>query len=214
MGLPIDIFGQLVLQSADKQHLETLLFRALIRLLCRLTGIDMNNAYETTRMEEDFNKWHDTLPSGFSARITWPSSIPTSTPEAEVEIEAWYSSDTCALSIIYYHMARMLLLLIHRPTTHLRAWAPVAHSDFFVAYQSLQQDLRRHALHILSIARGKPDDRVRKYMLQPLYVAGRCLTNGDERREVLSFLEEMGVEMGVATAYRTEELVKEWGGMP
>ncbi|MCJ1271014.1 hypothetical protein MMC22_010913 [Lobaria immixta] len=47
--------------------------------------------------------------------------------------------------------------------------------------------------------------------IQPLYVAGQCLTDPRERRVILDLLRNIEIDLGWATEYRVEQLLKEWG---
>ena len=71
---------------------------------------------------------------------------------------------------------------------------------------------RRHAKVIVSIALGHPDDATtRVYLVQPLYVAGRSLTEAAERRSLVDILVAIEEDTGVATGYRVADLCEEWG---
>lgn len=52
---------------------------------------------------------------------------------------------------------------------------------------------------------------MRIHALQPLYVAGQCLTGEGERRVVLDLLRGVERETGWCTEYRVRGLKGEWG---
>ncbi|KAE8330429.1 hypothetical protein BDV39DRAFT_213142 [Aspergillus sergii] len=214
MGLPLDDSGNLMPSYIDEAHAETILFKALIRLMCQLVNSDMGNSVEWNAINEQFDRWQAILPLSFSSTITWPplagSDVAQQATPSELFIhESWFPRDVCAISMAFYHMGRMLLL-IHRPV---EAFLRSSHNnpDLLTAYHTLQQDLRRHAMEILAIARGAPNSTVRKYLLQPLYVAGRCLADTGERQELLGILQQIDDDLGVFTDYRQKDLSEEWG---
>jgi hypothetical protein len=47
--------------------------------------------------------------------------------------------------------------------------------------------------------------------VQPLFVAGQCLTETRERRIILDLLRGIESDLGWATDYRVRQLLKEWG---
>ncbi|KAF7596392.1 hypothetical protein BBP40_002136 [Aspergillus hancockii] len=106
-------------------------------------------------------------------------------------------------------MARMLML-INRPVER---FLQQSHnqSGILATYHTLQQDLRRHAVEIIPIARGTPSETVRKYLLQPLYVAGRCLVSANDRQSLLAILKAIDYDLGVFTGFRQKDLSEEWG---
>ena len=61
------------------------------------------------------------------------------------------------------------------------------------------------------IACSRPEASVRVHSTQPLFVAGQCLTHHRERKVVLDLLRSIEVDLGWATEYRVEQLIKEWG---
>ena len=52
---------------------------------------------------------------------------------------------------------------------------------------------------------------VMKYMTQPLYVAGRCLSSWNERLEVVGLLRRIENSIGQGTEYRVFKLADDWG---
>ena len=61
------------------------------------------------------------------------------------------------------------------------------------------------------IACSRPEASVRVHSTQPLFVAGQCLTHYSERKVVLDLLRSIETDLGWATEYRVEQLIKEWG---
>lgn len=61
------------------------------------------------------------------------------------------------------------------------------------------------------IACSRPEASVKVHSTQPLFVAGQCLTHYSERKVVLDLLRSIERDLGWATEYRVEQLIKEWG---
>ena len=61
------------------------------------------------------------------------------------------------------------------------------------------------------IACSRPEASVRVHSTQPLFVAGQCFTHHREREVVLNLLRSIEIDLGWATEYRVEQLIKEWG---
>jgi len=214
MGLPLDDMGHFVVDFAAETQVEAFFFKALVRLLCQLVNLEAGDTPQWTRMDDAFNRWYDMLPPSFSCSIDWPCSTAKDEeqiPSTEtVYHESWFCSDLCAITMSFYHMARMLLL-IHRPVDVFLTGQPQNALDVLSTYYSLQRDLRQHAMKIIPIARAIPDDRVRKNLLQPLYTAGRSLFDTNDRQDLLDILLEIESDLGFATEYRLKDLSGEWG---
>lgn len=126
--------------------------------------------------------------------------------------KAWFLSSTSAMAATYFHMAKILLLK-SMPGDLFAAMSasPGGAPDWSVAYPKLHQQMASHARRILAIALGSPPIAVRLHMLQPLYVAGRCLSDVHHQDVLLDVLRGMEVKMGMATGYRVKDLLREWG---
>jgi hypothetical protein len=213
MGLPLDDSGYLMPDYIHGVDAESILFKALIRLMYQLVNSDLGNLVEWNAVNAQFDRWQAILPLTFSPAISWPPSAEDdaqgAAPPQLFSHEAWFPRDVCALSMAFYNMAR-ILLLVHRPLeVFLRN--SQHNADLLSSYHSLQQSLRGHAIEIISIARGAPNSSVRKYLLQPLYVAGRCLADTGDREELLDILRQIDNDLGVFTDYRQKDLCEEWG---
>lgn len=114
----------------------------------------------------------------------------------------------CASTMQSFHMARTILL-INRP--HESTARRSTLSDRLHSYRAIEREVRFHAHEICGIALGRPEGSVRIHQVQPLFVAGQCLTEDRERRIVLDLLREIESDLGWATDYRVKKLLKEWG---
>lgn len=206
MGLPLDSDGHFMTNFAREAPLEAILFKALVRIMCQLMNCDLGDIAQWTKMNEDFDRWQNAVPPSFYIPIAWPPVEANPAPIADpFSREIWFASDICAITLAFYHMARMVLLA-KRPIRPTRDG-----NDLLGTYHSVQHDLRKHAMEIIPIMHAMPSETVQKYMLQPLYVAGRSLTDGTERRSLLCILRGMGDDFGLFTDYRIQDLCEEWG---
>ncbi|KAL4785015.1 hypothetical protein BJX76DRAFT_325780 [Aspergillus varians] len=210
MGVPLDRYGNLVADFPGDAELETILFKALIRIMCQMLSSDLTDRTQWNKVNEKFDHWQNAVPPSFYIPIAWPPAesnpVPSTDPFAR---EIWFESDICAITLAFYHMARMIML-INRPINLLVQQSRDG-NDLLGTYNTLQQDLRKHAMEIIPMMHAIPSETVRKYMLQPLYVAGRSLTDDLERRSLLRILRAMGDDFGLFTDYRIQDLCEEWG---
>ncbi|KAL3458309.1 hypothetical protein BJX64DRAFT_302060 [Aspergillus heterothallicus] len=210
MGLPLNDQGYLMIGSAERQ-LESILFKGLLRMMCQLVNSDLSSARQWTILKESFDRWQAIVPQSFYIPITWPPvAEPSTTQSADAFArEIWFSSDMSAITLAFYHMSR-IILLVNRPMD-LFIYQTGDRDDLLSAYNTLQQELRQHAMEIIPIMHAMPSETVQKYMLQPLYVAGRCLTDERERKGLLQILRNMADDFGLFTDDRIKDLCQEWG---
>jgi hypothetical protein len=108
----------------------------------------------------------------------------------------------------HYHMAR-ILLLINKPHESTSRRATI--TNRLNSYRSIENEIRLHSREILGIGLARPEGSVRINSLQPLFVAGQCLTDPRERRTTIRLLRAIDADLGWATEYRVKQLLKEWG---
>lgn len=208
MGLPLGGNHDHLTGLSQNADAETILFKSLVRLICRLFNADLSDSSQWTDMSERFDIWQSSVPGSFYIPITWPlaESIPTVIDPFTREI--WFANDISAITIAFYHMARMILL-VNRPM-EVFSRDTCGHEDL-ERYSTLQHDLQKHAMEIIPIMNAMPSETVQKHMLQPLYVAGRCLIDDQERQGLLRILSGMSDDFGLFTDYRMRDLCQEWG---
>lgn len=162
-------------------------------------------------LEKELEVWHQGLPDTFKPCARLPpvsdGGIGSFSPRT-VFSEIWYSIPMCASTMQSYHMAR-ILLLINKP--HESTARATTVSNRLYSYRSIEMEVRYHAHEICGIALGRPEGSVRIHQVQPLFVAGQCLTESRERRVVLEILHGIENDLGWATDYRIKQLLKEWG---
>lgn len=165
------------------------------------------------RLETELDAWYSGLPDTFQpcARIE-PSNIEhyksMGDPDLATLQEIWHSLPMCASIMQHYHMAR-ILLLINKPheTTGRRNTITLR----LQSYRSIEAEIGFHSREILGIALSRPDGSVRINSLQPLFVSGQCVTDARERRVAIRMLRAIESDLGWATEYRVQQLLKEWG---
>jgi hypothetical protein len=234
MGLPLDNSGRFnkncMATDSITEHSDTdeIALRAIFRLMCKLVNhivstpranaspqnsainrSDANFAAISAWMDlkNEFVDWLSALPHSFQPDIVRRRVISDEGPTSEVFAnEVWLANSQCSVGLMYYHMA-MILLFVHQPSqlfTH-------GTSDWLHTYRSFRKELLKHVGELLAIALGSPEDAVRMHMLQPLYVAGRCMTKEADQRKLIEMLESIENDVGIATGYRVKALIEEWG---
>ncbi|TVY65642.1 Transcriptional regulatory protein moc3 [Lachnellula suecica] len=161
-------------------------------------------------LEKELDIWHKGLPDTFKPCARLPpitdGSVPADSPRATFS-EIWYSMSMCASTMQSYHMARTILL-INKPHESTARRSTI--SNRLTSYRSIETEVRHHTHEICGIALGRPEGSVRIHQVQPLFVAGQCLTDNRERRIVLDLLRGVESDLGWATDYRVKKLLKEW----
>lgn len=231
MGLLIEDNGSLTtgaspnsLANTAEHARDKALSYTLIRYLCKLINYLAPSSHLDTMLiqprlafmslEDHFQAWFQTISPSFLADGTFFTDRGSS--EAAPDLfsrELWFSNDLCATTMMYYHMACMLLL-IHRPSELLPGDAAVGGRtsfDLLRAFRDVEHKLQGHASEVISIVRGTPCDAVRLRAIQPLYVAGRCCTQTEDRNRLVGMLREIEDDLGIVTGYRVEALLQEWG---
>lgn len=169
-------------------------------------------AYNRNKQRSLMNRW-DQLNSELGV---WYAGLPeTFRPVAKLSANAcpfselWYSMPMCGSAIQHYHLAR-ILLLANKPTDSTFVRRSLA-SKISSIRSSHNDELRFHSYEICGVAAARPEGSVRIHSLQPLYVAGQCLTETRERHAVLEVLRDIETDLGWATEYRVNQLLKDWG---
>ncbi|KAL8638064.1 MAG: hypothetical protein Q9228_004743 [Teloschistes exilis] len=155
------------------------------------------------RLSLEMESWYNGLPETFM-----PSAIISAHPEGADLTEVWHSVPVCAATVISWHMAQVLMLVNKPqevPTRRITVAARVK------AFRTMQSEIGYHSRQIVGLCLARPEGGVRIHALQPLFVAGQCLTEDVERRVVLDLLKGIERDLGWATEYRVQQLRHEWG---
>ena len=151
MGLPLDESGHLAYECIGESDQETKSLQALVRLLSKLITLSRKRNKSMTEwnsLELEITEWYNVLPPAFRSSITQP--LPTPIDEIENPSEIWFASDTCAIVVSFYHMARILLHLNRPKISNSRS--NKKRRDKINANDSVQWDLSYHSRQIMSIA--------------------------------------------------------------
>ena len=163
-------------------------------------------------LRHQLDVWFEGLPETFkpcvrlepSRDISQAGKERASTPFSEI----WYSVPMCGSTMQSYHMAR-ILLLINKPHETTARRSTVANR--LKSYCSIAAEVEYHSRQVVGIALSRPEASIRIHQLQPLFVAGQCLTQPGERRVILDLLRGIEADLGWATEYRVQQLLREWG---
>lgn len=147
--------------------------------------------------------WNHGIPETFM-----PSAIIPVHPHGADLTEVWHSVPVCAATILSWHFAQVLMLVNKPHDTPTRRTTVAARVN---SYRNLQSEIAFHTRQILGLCLARPEASVRIHALQPLFVAGQCLTDDAERRVVLDLLRGIEQDLGWATEYRVQQLLQEWG---
>lgn len=155
--------------------------------------------------------WHESLPRDMRPYAkTRPSQkhLAEDSDASSIFDETFISEPTCAITLQLYHFARTLIFK-HNPGRDQEANTSTA--SRLRLYRQASEEARRHSREICSIAIGQSNPAVLPEMLQPLYLAGRCLKIREERITIVSLLRDIQTTTGFPTEYRVQDLLLDWG---
>lgn len=196
-------------QTSQSQHTST----------SNLTGPENTDVGETEGQRRHSDKrhelcvaldsWINALPATFTPcarmdnpHVSYMGAQPPTMPFPEV----YFSIPACAASIQFYHFARILLLLDELQDN---SQDQSSTSNRLRHYREVSRKINSHCREICAIAVGRPPGSVRIYMPQPLFLAGQCLEDMEERKCVVELLREIERDLGWATEYRAKQLLAE-----
>jgi hypothetical protein len=184
------------------------LLSKLMNYLAACAGTQGNNVPGWKKLDHELEGWFNSLPESFN-----PSGILNSDPESadltgKTLSEMFYSIPLCAVTMQHYHFARIILLL-HKP----RGLSSSVREQL-QEVREIPDKIKYHSREICGIALGRPPGYVRIHMLQPLFLAGQCLEEQEERKIILGILRGIELDLGWAAEYRVKELLAEWGWSP
>ncbi|KAL9610979.1 MAG: hypothetical protein Q9167_004356 [Letrouitia subvulpina] len=156
-----------------------------------------------TKLKTELDVWFNGAPETFM-----PTARITTSLYGEEFVEIWHSLPMCAATVLQWHMAQ-ILLLINKPheTTARRSTV----TERLKSYRTIQAEMTFHSREICGICLARPEASVRIHSLQPLFVAGQCLTRPAERKVIHDLLRGIETDLGWSTEYRVQQLHKEWG---
>ncbi|KAF2709715.1 hypothetical protein K504DRAFT_467666 [Pleomassaria siparia CBS 279.74] len=158
------------------------------------------------QIKQQFQTWYDGLPVTFQPCARIQSSRAQGESEALFP-EVWYSIPMCASTMQCYHMSQIQLLM-NKPHESTQGRTTVCAR--LNSYHSVLAACQVHSREIVGISLARPDDAVRIHSVQPLFTAGQCLNDPNERQVVLDLLRGIETDIGWATEYRGRQLVQQW----
>lgn len=164
-------------------------------------------------LRNQFQVWHDSLPLAFQPSARVPRShTPGQSPlneDATIFTEVWYTIPMCASTMQTYHMSQILLFM-NKPHESTQSHSTlVARMN---SYQSVLATCQKHSHEIVGISLARSDEAVRIHSVQPLFIAGQCLSDPRERQVVLHLMRDIESDIGWATEYRVRQLIEQWQG--
>ncbi|KAF3484046.1 uncharacterized protein GIQ15_03370 [Arthroderma uncinatum] len=198
---------------------------ALIWILSKIVdslaaGDDMNSGESQHplldrwhQLQAELDAWYKGLPNTFNPSARMESSQTASiqgTPASEDDHpfpEVWYSIPMCASTMQHYHMAR-ILLLTNKPHELTASRSMVTNEPN--SHRPIESEIQHHSYEICGISMARPRATVRVHSVQPLFICGRCLTASHERKVILQLLCGIEADLGWATKYRVQQLLREW----
>lgn len=156
------------------------------------------------RLKLELKVWHNSLPDTFAPCARVPPFRPALRDQFS---QIWYSIPMCASTMQNYHMAQ-ILLLINKPHESTARRSTV--TERLKSYSLIANTTRHHAREICGISLSRLEGSAHVHSLQPLFVAGQCFTEPQERALVLELLREIETERGWATDFRAKQLLTEW----
>jgi hypothetical protein len=176
-------------------------------------------------LTHELQAWHDALPPLFRpcTRVLLPQRTARRGIDRQlrtkplIDHETWHSDSMCASTMQSWHMSQIMLLLYKPPSVSVRQlpWIPKTQPlnrfpDTLADLNQMNDMLQYHAVEICAIALSRPEEATRIHMLQPLYMAGRCLTDVSDRGTVVRLIDGIEDELGWHAKYRADALLAEW----
>ncbi|OWY49375.1 c6 zinc finger-like protein [Alternaria alternata] len=161
-------------------------------------------------LQKQFQIWHDGLLVTFPPSTNTPlqASGPVSTDDnASLFTEVSYSTPMYASTMQAYHMSQILLYMNKPHESTQRRSTVVARMN---SYQSILATCQKHSREIVSISLTQSDTAARIHSVQPLFTAGQCLSNVQEREVVLNLLRGIQSDTGWDTNYRVCHIIEQW----
>ncbi|GAD92934.1 C6 finger domain protein, putative [Paecilomyces variotii No. 5] len=158
----------------------------------------------------EFQTWVEGLPETFRpcVRIEHPRDLSVPSDSARLPFpEIFYSLPICAATMQHFHFARMALLLNRPPDVVSGATTA---RDRLQGFREVTKEVEHRCREICGIALGRPEGAVRIHMVQPLFVAGQCLENPEERQIIIDLLRGIEADFGWSTDYRIKQLQADW----
>ncbi|KAJ6445460.1 C6 zinc finger domain-containingprotein [Purpureocillium lavendulum] len=138
------------------------------------------------------SEWHDARPAPLLPVMTIPSSSKSPFPTVIFSNPAAISGNQL------YHTASLLMLQNQPPGVRL---------------SPRPRTILWHARRVCAISLSNEHHGAWTNGIQPLWIAGRCMSHPDEHRTILDLLDRIERESGWRTRWRAEDLKAYWGDL-
>ncbi|KAH7359405.1 hypothetical protein B0T11DRAFT_286268 [Plectosphaerella cucumerina] len=186
------------------------LFGKIINYIAQSEAQRIESTPYWERLHLELRTWYSSLHATFHSFVRTPlqETPGRSAADSHASYEKIsYAIPTCASAIQNYHMS-CILLLAHRPSHTSTPRTSITQRMQF--YRAMQKQITYHSHEIIGISLGNHPESVRVQSVQPLFVAGQCLFELEERDMVLDLLKAIEQDLGWATNYRAQELIGQW----
>jgi hypothetical protein len=153
--------------------------------------------------------WHKSLSTFFQPYGSIPFGEVSETPDGSSKPKfdrLLFTVPMCAVALQLYHFAQILLLMnwpiesIEQGASRLRIFGEIS------------RESRHHGQQICNIALGIRNCLpAYEQMIDPLYMAGICLEEDEDRRVVIGLLRDIEKDTGHLAAKRIQDLLSTWG---
>lgn len=152
--------------------------------------------------------WYESLSTLFKPYASVPFGEPSETAvggsKSRFE-QFFFTAPMCAVALQLYHFAQ-LLLLMNWPVES------VQRASRLRLFGEISRESQHHGRQICNIALGIRDHLpAYELMIEPLYAAGICLEENEDRSIVIDLLGSMEKDTGNSARKRTRELLSTWG---
>lgn len=145
-----------------------------------------------TKLWRYISEWHDARPAPLLPIMTIPSSTKSPFPTV-------IFSNPAAISGNQLHHTASLLMLQNQPPG--------------VRLTPRPRTILWHARRVCAISMSNEHHGAWTNGIQPLWVAGRCMSHPEEHRTILELLDRIERESGWRTKWRAEDLKAYWGDL-
>ncbi|VUC26073.1 unnamed protein product [Clonostachys rosea] len=155
-------------------------------------------------------EWYDLRPAALHSIVTLPSSEKSPFPTVLFSNPAAISGNQL------YHTASLLMLQNRPPGLRLSSLGTVLTSDPIGPAERCSTKARSilwHARQVCGISISNDHHGAWTNALQPIWIAGRCMSHPAEHKAILELLDKIERESGWSTRWRADDLREFWGDL-
>jgi hypothetical protein len=158
-------------------------------------------------LRKQLQVWHDGLSNTFKSPAREPSQA-SGSMSANNDVSMFNKVGyMCASAMQMYHMSQILLFMNKPQASTQGSDSLVARMNF---YQYAPDACQDHSRQIVSITLAQSDKTVRINAIQPLFTAGQCLIDAEERKVVLNLLRVIQTDTGWDTDHLVRHIIEKW----